>query len=151
MKPGRLALVAAAALVLVLAASSVARVQTRHVVVVKGKGFSELAWDDRGRDKKLCFLVKSGKHSSSVCGQKIPAIGISFTSLQDSKRTFTLVGGVTTKKVKKVVVSFADGKQVTVATKAGKAYRGRKRGKVRFWAIKHAGPAPLRTVIPKTA
>ena len=144
-------LVVAGAVALALVASSLARVQTRHVVVVKGRGFSELAWDALGRDKKLCFLVKSGKPSSSVCGQRIPASGISFTSLQNSKRTFTLVGGVALKKVKKVLVTFADGKQLTVPTKAGNAYRGRKRGKVRFWAIKHAGPAPLRTVIPKTA
>lgn len=150
MKPGRLALVAAA-LVLALVATSLAKVQTKHVVVVKGKGFSELAWDDPGRDKKLCFLIKSGRPSSSVCAQKIPVTGISFTSLQNSKRTFTLVGGVALKKVKKVVVTFADGKQLTVPTRAGKAYRGRRRGKIRFWAIKHAGPAPLRTVTAKTA
>jgi hypothetical protein len=148
-KPGRLALVAAATLALVLAATSLAKIQTKHVVVVKGKGFSELAWDDRGRDHKLCFLIKSGKPNASVCAQKIGPTGVSFTSLQNSKRTFTLVGGVSTKTVKKVLVSFADGKTLTVPTKAGNAYQGRRRGKVRFWAVKRAGPAPLRTVAPK--
>jgi hypothetical protein len=148
-KPGRLALVAAAALTLVLVATSLAKVQTKHVVVVKGKGFSLLAWDARDRSKSLCFLAKSGKHSSSVCAQKIGPTGLNFTSLQDNARTFTLVGGVAVKKVKKVMVVFADGKQLTVRTKAGNAYRGRRRGKVRFWAIKRAGPAPLRTVVAK--
>jgi hypothetical protein len=150
-KPGRLALVAAATLALVLAGTSLAKIQTRHVVVVKGKGFSELAWDARGRDKQLCFLIKSGKPNASVCAQKLGPTGVSFTSLQDNKHTFTLVGGVTTNKVKKVLVRFADGKQLTVATKAGKAYQGRRRGKVRFWAVKRAGPAPLRTVSPKAS
>ena len=149
MKPGRLALVVAAALTLVLVATSLAKVQTKHVVVVKGKGFSELAWDARDRSKSLCFLAKSGKHSSSVCAQKIGPTGLSFSSLQNRARTFTLVGGVAVKKVKKVMVMFADGKQLTVATKAGNAYRGRRRGKVRFWAVKRAGPAPLRTVVAK--
>ena len=149
MKPARLALVAGAALALVLAATSLAKVQTKHVVVVKGKGFSLLAGDARDRSKSLCFLAKSGKHSSSVCAQKIGPTGLNFTSLQDRARTFTLVGGVAVKKVKTVLVVFADGKQLTVATRAGNAYRGRRRGKVRFWAVKRAGPAPLRTVVAK--
>jgi hypothetical protein len=149
MKPGRLAwpLVLAAVLALAVVASSLARVQTHHVVVVRGKGFSLLAWDARGRDKSLCFLAKSGKHSSSVCAQKIGPTGLSFTSFQDTKRTFTVVGGVAVKKVKKVSVVFADGKKITVRTKSGKAYRGRRHGKVRFWAVRRAGPAPFRTVL----
>jgi hypothetical protein len=141
-------LLAAAILVLAITASSLARVQTRHVVVVKGRGFSELAWDARDRDKSLCFLIKSGKHSSSVCAQKIPPNGVSTTSFQDNKRTFTVVGGVTTKKIKKVRVVFFDGKQLTVKTKAGRAYKGRRRGKIRFWAVKRVSPSPLRAVLP---
>jgi hypothetical protein len=141
-------LLAAAILVLAVTGSSLARVQTRHVVVVKGRGFGELAWDGRGPDKSLCFQVKSGKHSSSVCGQKIPPNGVSSTSLQDNKHTFTLVGGVTTTKIKKVRVVFFDGKQLTVKTKVGSAYRGRRHGKVRFWAVKRAGSSPLRAVLP---
>jgi hypothetical protein len=141
-------LLAAAVVALAVAGSSAARVQTRHVVVVKGRGFSELAWDARNKDKSLCYLIKSGKHSSSVCAQKIPPNGVSTTSFQDNKRTFTVVGGVTVKKIKKVRVVFFDGKQITVKTKAGSAYRGRRHGKVRFWAIKRVSPSPLRAVLP---
>src|SRR5690348_13702686 len=141
-------LLAAAILGLAVTGSSLARVQTRHVIVVQGRGFSELAWDARNKDKSLCYLIKSGKHSASVCAQKIPPNGVSTTSFQDNKRTFTVVGGVTTKKIKKVRVVFFDGKQLTVKTKAGPAYQGRRRGKIRFWAVKRVSPSPLRAVLP---
>ncbi len=126
--------------------------QTKHVVVVKGKGFRLLAWDARDRSKSLCILVKSGKHSSSVCAQKLNAqTGLQFASLQDSKQTFSLVGGAAKKSVTKVVATFADGKQLTMRTKPGKRYKGRRHGHVKFWAGRHRGPAPLRTLAAKTA
>jgi ribosomal protein L23 len=139
----------AAALALTAVAPSIARVQKRHVVVVKGRGFKLLAWDAAGRDKSLCVLLKAGKPNSSECAQKLNPQGFQVISFQDSKRTFAMVGGATKKSIKKVVVSFFDGKQVTVKTKTARAYRGRRKGKVRFFAIKHRGSAPFRAVVAK--
>jgi hypothetical protein len=142
----------AAVLTLAVVATSTARVQKKHVVVVKGKGFSLLAWDATDRSKSLCTLAKAGKSSSSVCAQKLNAqTGLQFTSFQDKATTFTVVGGAARKSVAKVVALFGDGSQLTIRTKTGQRYRGRRRGKVKFWAGKHNGPAPLRTLTAKTA
>ena len=120
------------------------------MVVVQGRGFKLLAWDASDRSKSLCVLAKSGRHSASICAQKLnPQTGLEFTSLQDNARTFTLVGGAAQRKVAKVVATFADGKTLTMRTRSGKRYKGRRR--VRFWAGRHAGAAPLRTLAAKTA
>jgi hypothetical protein len=142
----------AAVLTLVAVATSSARVQKKHVVVVKGKGFSLLAWDATDKSKSLCVLAKAGRPSSSVCAQKLNAqTGLQFTSFQDNAATFTVVGGAARKSVAKVVALFGDGTQLTIRTKSGQRYQGRRRGKVRFWAGQHTGPAPLRTLTAKTA
>jgi hypothetical protein len=142
--------VAVLVVALVSVVPSLARVQTRHVVVVKGKGFKLLAWDGTSPKGSLCIQAQAGRPSSSVCAQKLnAATGLQFTSFQNSKRTYTVVGGAAKKNIKKVVVTFFDNKQVTVATKKGQAYRGRRHGKVRFFAVKHKGSAPLRTVVAK--
>jgi hypothetical protein len=142
----------AAVLALAAVAPTLARVQHKHVVVVRGKGFTLRAWDDPGRDKKLCVLLKSGKPSSSVCAQKLNAqTGLLFASFQNKGQTFTAVGGAAMKKVTKVVATFGDGKQLTMKTRRGPRYKGRRHGKVRFWAGRHAGSAPLRTLVGKTA
>jgi hypothetical protein len=141
---------AALTVALVSVVPSLAKVQKKHVVVVKGKGFKLLAWDGTSPKGSLCILAQAGKPSSSVCGQTLNAqTGLMFTSFQNSKRTFTMVGGASKKSIKKVVVTFADGKQVTVKTAKGQAYQGKRKGKVRFFALKHKGPAPLRTVVAK--
>jgi hypothetical protein len=142
----------AAVLALVAVATSSARVQRQHVVVVKGKGFRLLAWDATDRSKSLCVLAKAGRHSSSVCAQKLNALtGLQFTSFQDNAQTFTVVGGAARKSVAKVVALFADGKQLTIRTKRGTRYKGRRHGRVKFWAGRHKGSAPLRTLSAKTA
>jgi hypothetical protein len=152
MRSKRLALlvVAAVAIALVCVVPSLARTQTRHVVVVQGKGFSLLAWDGTSPKGSLCILAKAGKPSSSVCGQKLNSqTGIMFTSFSNKKQTHTIVGGATKKSIKKVQASFSDGTKVIVKTKKGQAYRGRRRGKVRFFALKHKGAGQLRLVFAK--
>jgi hypothetical protein len=145
-------LAVAAALALLAATTSTARVQRQHVQVVKGRGFRLLAWDARDRSKSLCVLLKAGRPSSSICAQKLNSqTGLLFTSFQNKAATFAYVGGAARKNVAKVVALFADGKQLTMRTKPGKRYRGRRRGRVRFWAGRHAGSAPLRTLTAKTA
>jgi hypothetical protein len=151
-RKGRLALLVAAALTaaLVSVVPSLAKVQKKHVVVVKGKGFKLLAWDGTSPKGSLCILAQAGRPSSSVCGQKLNAqTGIMFTSFSDSKQTYTVVGGATKKSIKKVQASFSDGTKVVVKTKKGQAYRGRRKGKVRFFALKHKGPAQVRLVFAK--
>jgi hypothetical protein len=148
-----LLLAVAAALALVAATTSTAHVQRQRVQVVKGRGFRLLAWDARDRSKSLCVLLKgSGRESSSVCAQKLGSqTGLQFTSFQNRAATFAYVGGAARRNVAKVVALFADGRQLTMRTKPGKRYRGRRRGHVRFWAGRHAGSAALRTLTAKTA
>jgi hypothetical protein len=148
----KLGLLVAAALVVALVSvvPSLARVQTRHVVVVKGKGFKLLAWDGTSPKGSLCVLAQAGKPSSSVCAQKLNAqTGLMFTSFSDRKQTYTVVGGAAKKSIKKVQASFSDGTKVIVKTKTGQAYRGKRKGKVRFFALKHKGPAQVRLVFAK--
>jgi hypothetical protein len=122
---------------------------TRHVVVVRGKGFTLTAWGDK--TKKLCFLLKAGKSSSSQCAEKLVQLPgrVNFTEFLNAKKTASYIGGAAPKRVVTVVASFADGKTVTMKTKHSRTYRGPFRTKVKFWAGKHAGPAVLRSVVGK--
>ena len=142
-------LAAAVVIALVGVTTSLARTQKRHVVVVSGKGFKLLAWDGTSPKGSLCILAKAGKPNSSVCGQKLGPQGIMFTSFSDKNQTYTIVGGATKKSIKKVQASFSDGTKVIVKTKKGQAYRGKRKGKVRFFALKHKGPAQVRLVFAK--
>ena len=146
-----LGLLVAAALVaaLVVVATSVARTQRQHVVVVRGKGFKLLAWDGTSPKGSLCVQAKAGKPNSSVCGQKLGPQGVMFTSFSNKKQTYTIVGGAVKKSIKKVQASFSDGTKTIVKTKKGAAYRGKRKGKVRFFALKHKGPGQLRLVFAK--
>ena len=101
------------------------------------------------RSGSLCVQGIVGKHNLNVCAQKLNPTGFQTLSFQDNKQTFTMVGGAVKKSIKKVVVVFFDNKQVTVSTKQGQAYKGKRKGKVRFFAVKHKGSSPLRTVLPK--
>jgi hypothetical protein len=145
-KSGRLLSALVALALLAFAGSAAARLQTHHVTVVSGKGFRLSAWDKRDRGKSICFKIQSGKQSSHRCEtaaqRRAPARFASFRNSRDQ----TLLGGVAHKDVTEVVATFADGKTLTMKTKAGTRYKGRLRGKVRFWAGRYSGTAALKSV-----
>jgi hypothetical protein len=140
-----------AAVVLALAGTAAARLQTRHVSVVTGKGFRLTAWDKRGADKSICFKLQSGKQSGTQCETVVQRKArVNFASFRDTHRR-TLLGGVARKNVTKVVATFANGKTLTMKTVKGTSYKGRLRGKVRFWAGRYNGTSPLKSLVAKTA
>jgi hypothetical protein len=146
----KLALVALAGVLViaVTAAASVAAV--RKVVVVRGKGFTLTAWSAHN---ELCFKLKAGKPSSSQCAEKlVTARGrVNFTEFAYKPRNTSYVGGASTKRIVTVVASFADGKTLTMKTKHVRAYRGKFKKTVRFWAGKRTGTAALRSIVGKDA
>jgi len=145
-KSGRLPWALVALALLALAATAAARLQTHRVRVVSGKGFSLAVWDKRDAGKSICFELRSGKRSSSRCetARQRKAL-VRYASFRNS-RQHTLLGGVAQKGVAEVVATFADGKVLTMKTRAGTRYRGRLRGKVRFWAGRYGGTAALKSV-----
>lgn len=152
MRKGRLAALCFAAIVLALAATAAARIQTHHVTVVTGSGFRLTTWDKRDRDKSICFKLQSGKQSSTQCETVLQRKArVNFASFRNSQGRFTLLGGVARKNVTKVVATFAKGKTLTMTTKRGTRYKGRLRGKVRFWAGRYNGTSTLKSLVAKTA
>jgi hypothetical protein len=150
-RAGRLTALCSAAIVLALVGTAVARLQTHHVTVVSGKGFRLTAWDKRGADKSICFKLQSGKQSGTQCETVVQRkAGVNFTSFRDTHRR-TLLGGVARKNVTKVVATFANGKTLTLTTKNRTRYKGRLRGKVRFWAGRYNGTSPLKSLVAKTS
>jgi hypothetical protein len=145
-KSGRLLSALVVLALLALAGSAAARLQTHRVRVVSGKGFSLSAWDKRDAGKSVCFKLVSGKQSRTRCEtaaqRKAPA---RFASFKNS-RHHTLLGGVAQNDVTEVVAFFTDGKTLTMKTRAGTRYKGRLRGKVRFWAGRYSGTAALKSV-----
>ncbi len=140
MGPGRL-ICLALALVLVAVAPSLARTQKRHVTVVRGHGFSLTAWD---HGKSLCLRLKSAGKSSAKCTS---SPGLAYTSLRGT--TETVLGGPVRRGAATVVATFSDGRELTMKTKRGSRYKGRRH--VRFWAGRHAGSAVLRSLAAKSA
>jgi hypothetical protein len=143
-------LVAFAALFAVALTVGVSTAATKKVVVVRGKGFTLTAWSAHN---ELCFKLKAGKPSSSQCAEKLVTLPgrVNFTEFAYKPRNASYVGGASTKKIVKVVASFADGKTLTMKTKRVRAYRGKFRKTVRFWAGKRTGTAPLRSIVGKSA
>jgi hypothetical protein len=151
MKLGRLAWGLLAVALLALAGTAAARLQTHHVSVVTGKGFRLTAWDKRGADKTLCFKLQSGKQSSTQCETVVQRKArVNFASFRDTHHR-TLLGGVARKNVTKVVATFANGRKLTMRTVKGTRYKGRLRGKVRFWAGRYNGTSPLKSLVAKSA
>lgn len=157
MRTGRLTAlfvaIAVAALALVAAdVPSLARMQKKHVVVVRGIGFRLIAWDSADAGKSLCFRLRAGRQSATQCEQVLKRKArLNFTSFQNAARTSTLLGGVARSRVVKVVATFKDGDVLTLRTKPGSRYKGRQRGHVRFWAGRHAGTSKLKTLVAKNA
>jgi hypothetical protein len=150
-RAGRLTALCLAAIVLVFAGTAIARLQTHHVTVVSGKGFRLTAWDKRGADKSICFKLQSGRQSGTQCETVVQRKArVNFASFRDTHRR-TLLGGVARKNVTKVVATFANGKTLTMKTVKGTRYKGRLRGKVRFWAGRYNGTSALKRLVAKTA
>jgi hypothetical protein len=138
--------------VLALAATAAARLQTHHVVVVTGKGFRLSAWDKRDADKSLCFKLQAGRQSSTQCETLLQRKArVNFASFRAAGNRSTLLGGVARSNVTKVVAKFANGSTLTMRTRAGTRYRGRLRGRVRFWAGRHNGTSALKSLTAKSA
>jgi hypothetical protein len=144
---------AASALVLVVSlAPAIARMQKKHVVVVRGSGFRLIAWDSSDADHSLCFRLRAGTQSATQCEQVLKRKArLNFASFQTASHSFTLLGGVARSGVAKVVATFKDGRVITLRTKSGSRYRGRQRGHVRFWAGRRAGASRLTKLVAKNA
>ena len=154
MRAGRLTalLVATGVLALLVAAPTVARVQHKHVEVVKGSGFRLVAWDATDADKSLCFRLQAGTQKSTQCEAVIQRKArLNFASFANARGTAVFIGGVARRGVVKVVATFTNGQQMSLRTVSGKRYRGRQRGHVRFWAGRHAGAAKLKSLVGKNS
>lgn len=146
MKSGRLLSALAMLALLALAATAAARLQTHRVTVVSGKGFRLTAWDKRDAGKSVCFKLQSGKRSRTKCETAAQRKALARFASFKNPRHQTLLGGVAQKNVTEVVAMFTDGKTLVMKTRAGTRYKGRLRGKVRFWAGRYTGTAPLKSV-----
>jgi hypothetical protein len=153
-RTGRLTafLIAATALSLLVATAALARLQTRHVVVVTGSGFRLSAWDKRDEDKSLCFKLQAGKQSSTQCETLLQRKArVNFASFTGAGNRSTLLGGVARKNVTKVVATFANGHTLTMRARTSTRYKGRLRGRVKFWAGRYSGTSRLKSLTAKTA
>jgi hypothetical protein len=141
-------LVALAGVLVIAVGAAVSVAAVRKVVVVRGKGFTLTAWSQKG---ELCFKLKAGKPTSSQCAEKLVTTPgrVNFTEFAYQPRNTSYVGGASTKRIVTVVASFADGKTLTMKTKHVRAYRGKFRKTVRFWAGKRTGTAALRSIVGK--
>jgi hypothetical protein len=144
----KLALVVLAGVLVIGAGAAVSVAAVRKVVVVRGKGFTLTAWTAH---KQLCFKLKAGKPSSSQCAEKLVTLPgrVNFTEFAYKPRNASYVGGASTKRIVTVVASFADGKTLTMKTKHVRAYRGKFKDTVKFWAGKRTGIAALRSIVGK--
>lgn len=143
-------LVAVAALFGVALTVGVSAAAVKKVVVVRGKGFTLTAWSPKG---ELCFRLKAGKPSSSQCAEKLVTSPgrVNFTEFAYKPRNTSYVGGASIKRIVTVVAGFTDGKTLTMKTKRVRAYHGKFRKTVRFWAGKRRGTAKLRSIVGKDA
>lgn len=154
MRAGRLTalVIAAGALALLVAVPSTARVQKRHVQVVKGSGFRLLAWDATDADKSLCFRLQAGTQRSTQCEAVLRRKArLNFASFANAHGTAVFIGGVARRSVVRVVATFTNGQKMTLSTVSGKRYRGRQRGHVKFWAGRHAGGSKLKSLVAKNS
>lgn len=145
-------MVAAGALALMVAAPTIARVQTRHVQVVRGSGFRLLAWDATDADKSLCFRLQAGTQRSTQCEAVLQRKArLNFASFANAHGTAVFIGGVARRSVARVVATFMNGRKMTLSTVSGKRYRGRQHGHVKFWAGRHAGGSKLKSLVAKNS
>jgi len=133
-------------------AISVARVQKRHVQVVKGSGFRLLAWDATDADKSLCFRLQAGTQKATQCEKVVQRKArLNFVSFRNARGSAVFVGGVARRGVVRVVATFTNGQKLTLRTVSGKRYRGRQRGHVKFWAGRHAGASKVKSLVAKNS
>lgn len=131
-------------------AAGVAAARIHKVVVVRGSGFQLTAWTAK---QQLCFRLKATKGSSQQCAEKLVSLPgrVNFTEFLNANKTAAYVGGAARKQVVTVVASFADGTKLKMKTVRSRRYRGRFQRVVRFWAGKHAGSSPLRSIVGKNS
>jgi hypothetical protein len=129
---------------LALAASALARVQHHQVTVVKSGGVRLLAWDSAKASRGLCFRLRNGTKKGAACHRKM---GLAYKSFQLNGAT--VLGGLARRGETTVTATFSDGQTLVLNTVRGKRYRGRDRGRARFWAGSKPDVTKLVTLVAK--
>jgi hypothetical protein len=128
----------------VLVGTALARVQRHHVTVVKSGAVRLLAWDSAKASKGLCFRLKDGSKKSAACHRKM---GLAYKSFQLNGAT--VLGGQARSSEATVTATFSDGQTLVMKTVRGSRYRGRDRGKARFWAGSKPDVTKISTLVAK--
>jgi hypothetical protein len=139
----------ATAVVLAAAVAPAAQSSTathKPVVVVAKRGVRLLAWDHGG---KICteLAAAAGRRASS-CGS---ARALGYEQLPYALASETFVGGVTSSKARTVEVVFASGAKLDLRTQSGRRYRGRRHGRVRFFAGREGTVTTVSSIVAKDA
>jgi hypothetical protein len=120
---------------LVLAGAALGRAQRHQVTVVQAGAVRLVAWDSPNTLKGVCFRLRDGTEKNARCDRSGKhALRLTYTSFLNHDGNATAVGGVARRGEATVTATFADNQTAVFRTVRGKRYKGRKRGKVRFWA-----------------
>jgi hypothetical protein len=105
------------------------------VTVVKAGAVRLLAWDSSNALKGVCFRLRDGSAKNARCDRSGKhALRLTYTSFLNHDGNATVIGGLARKGEATVTATFADAQTAVFRTLPGKRYRGRRRGRVRFWA-----------------
>jgi hypothetical protein len=139
---GRLVRLLAVAAALAAVVGTTAEGARPPVVVIKHRSIRLLAWDS---GRKLCTQLVGARQRTSNCSSPR---ALNFEQFPSGTSKETLVGGNVPARATVVEAVFANGDKLELKTVAGRRYRGRRHGKVRFFAGREPGAT---TIVSLTA
>lgn len=114
--------------------------------MVNSGGVRLLAWDSSKASKGLCFRLREGTKKGAACHRRM---GLAYKSFQLDGAT--VLGGLARRGETSVTATFADGQTLVMKTVRGTRYRGRDRGKARFWAGSKPDVTKLVTLVARNS